>query len=437
MSGGLSQVGSSIVSAFPQAGAEGNSFKKLSKVEIFREMKKSICSIEVGTTCSSGFFLNEKIVISTFHSAEGIVVEDDDGSLKANDVAIKIFFNGERCKGTPFKGSNSSEDHFFKKAFGFDLVSFNADSYNEGSSFPIIDFDLEEGMAVYFGGFPLSQKIATFHKGMISSISGGTNGVPQHFTIDGTVVPGNSGGPVLVQKEGKLYLAGVIVSEIADLDTGFKPRNSILGLIGTSEKSDEQRKVIVQYDNGKEEEIDQDEALIKAVLEIQRNISTGIGKAIDARAILELLNATDGSSLANMEIVDQYSVGKDKKFTDDNNYHLLEAKDGKPGVYIDSHQRKHSPSWPGRVGKSGTIFRNLLNSDIIRVAEAFINDPDLPFKETRASNGALNKIYWEFDKHNLAEDLVKKLKDDKISQINIDPAFRDGNWYVHFNPVRR
>jgi len=60
-----------------------------------------------------------------------------------------------------------------------------------------------------FWRVPLTQKYLPFIK-VYSSISE-KKGI-HSFTIDGTVVSGNAGGPVLMQKNGKLHLIGVIES---------------------------------------------------------------------------------------------------------------------------------------------------------------------------------------------------------------------------------
>nr|NGX26369.1 hypothetical protein [Chlamydiota bacterium] len=68
---------------------------------------------------------------------------------------------------------------------------------------------LKEGMTAYFAGYHSHQPTLAFHKGMISSLFT-ENGV-QYFTIDQSFDSIHSGGPILIQYEGKLYLAGVLM----------------------------------------------------------------------------------------------------------------------------------------------------------------------------------------------------------------------------------
>lgn len=82
--------------------------------------------------------------------------------------------------------------------------------------FRISETPIRGGETVYFGGFPLTQRTFTFHKGMVSSVD------PNQFTVDGTVVKGNSGGPIVKIENGEIRLVGMLVSEIAEIDQAFR-----------------------------------------------------------------------------------------------------------------------------------------------------------------------------------------------------------------------
>ena len=75
------------------------------------------------------------------------------------------------------------------------------------------DLSVEVGEEVYFGGYPLTQETYTFSVGMIAAIE--DTGIRRDFVIEGNVLPGNSGSPVFIQREGKIYWLGVISSEVA------------------------------------------------------------------------------------------------------------------------------------------------------------------------------------------------------------------------------
>ena len=72
------------------------------------------------------------------------------------------------------------------------------------------------GEKLFFGGFPLTQNLFTFHKGMVSSVSDG------HFTVDGTVVAGHSGSPIVRIQGSEIHVVGILISEVTDLDEAFK-----------------------------------------------------------------------------------------------------------------------------------------------------------------------------------------------------------------------
>ena len=69
------------------------------------------------------------------------------------------------------------------------------------------------GDKVYFGGYPLTQQEYTFSIGMISSITFTED--RKCFVIEAPVAPGNSGSPVFIQRNGKIYWIGIINSEVA------------------------------------------------------------------------------------------------------------------------------------------------------------------------------------------------------------------------------
>ncbi|MGK5594067.1 MAG: S1 family peptidase [Parachlamydiaceae bacterium] len=75
---------------------------------------------------------------------------------------------------------------------------------------------LQIGEKVYFGGYPFKKMDAYLHMGHVSSL--GKNG---EMSIDGVAVPGMSGGPIAVEREGNLYIVGTIASETFDPIEGF------------------------------------------------------------------------------------------------------------------------------------------------------------------------------------------------------------------------
>ena len=292
----------------PQTSGGTPSHTKLSKVEIFAELKKNICSITIDGTKSSGFFISNNIAISTFHSATGMFMHHHtNGRVSIDHEAISVRFDGENSTGSIHYAEHTPKN-MIEKSMQLDLLGIKVENTKDKKVFPLIDFELKEGMSVYYGGFPLSQSVVTMHKGTISSIDSSKDGV-SYFTVDGTVVPGNSGGPILVQKDGELYLAGVMVAEVADLDPEFHPRSSTLSFLASQDSFGNQDEI--EYDDGSTETFSRDQQIIQAVLGIEKNISTGIGKAIDARAIHLLFDKNVGLAHTK-DSTDEIQVGKKK-----------------------------------------------------------------------------------------------------------------------------
>ena len=76
--------------------------------------------------------------------------------------------------------------------------------------------NLHVGEKVYFSGFPFNTRNLHIHTGYVSSLGG-----RRQFSIDGTAVPGMSGGPIAIQREGTLYIVGTMASETFDPIEGF------------------------------------------------------------------------------------------------------------------------------------------------------------------------------------------------------------------------
>lgn len=278
--------------------------QKLDSTEIFEKMKNNICFFRTPSGNASGFFLNKELVVTAFHCIcpDGFKLELENERIKLDANTLKVEFKQKEYSLSfirPIEDDyyDDQEDLmdfvFLDKAQELDLIAFSSDEEVEGDFFKIIpeDFVLKEGMKVYLAGFPLSQTIPTFHRGIISSIKKDSQGNSMSFTIDGTIVAGNSGGPVLIQHEGELLLAGIIVAEVADVSHNF----SEITAQCTKRVEDNGYPEIV-YPGAMlgafpKEAIDEKVNLMKLVLDVKKNISTGIGKAVDARYIPKLLNS--------------------------------------------------------------------------------------------------------------------------------------------------
>ena len=182
-------------------GAPQQSGTKLSTPEVFDRIREITCRVLSSLGESTGCLLAGGVVLTVHHN---VPTEDLDFiTIVRGDVDY-------------FPSASDDLNEHNTKALDLYSLQTRISDYSAITNF---SGELREGMSVYFSGYPLGQESMTFHKGTISSTTLLTDGV-QSFTIDGTVVPGCSGGPVVVQDEGNVYLIGVITSEIADLEEG-------------------------------------------------------------------------------------------------------------------------------------------------------------------------------------------------------------------------
>ena len=171
---------------------------KLSTTEVFDKIRPLICSIYSSMGESSGFFISLKGTTAILTAAHNIPIENRDGRGQFTTDFIQVNYDRTNTPYFPTSFPGLVQEH----ARILDLYAMKIEL--EAKTSPVLPnhVQLKEGMKVYFAGYPLGQDTVTFHKGTISSIS--ENQGIRRFTIDGTVVPGNSGSPVVIQCEGNL-----------------------------------------------------------------------------------------------------------------------------------------------------------------------------------------------------------------------------------------
>lgn len=229
---------------------------------------------------------------------------EKDVSLLSETVEIQ--YDRERMFGTIFFPEGKDKEKIKKNYAYFDIVPIKINSFEDdycfsdganlddtkcidaGKQIEFLSKDEELpmiGEKIYFGGYPLTQKEYTFSTGMISSIT--TEGPKKTFVIEAPVAPGNSGSPVFIQRNGEIYLIGIISSEVARIsEKMYELRNT----------NNNQSKNIepIQYGNiglyGSLGEIT--EALLG-------NLSTGKGKVIELKDI---------SDLYDDKLIEQYGI---------------------------------------------------------------------------------------------------------------------------------
>jgi hypothetical protein len=281
----IAEIGAQQVASTPEGRTGVLEGRKIENVQVFQEMKSKMCLVETKIGKASGFFINETgLLVTTFHCIE---IETLEGGLwAAHPKNATVIYNGRRYRvGCPMNFNAS-------RARVLDLCLLQIEAAELGelktSCFKLLpdSFQIQEGMKAYFAGFPLTQSVLTFHKGHISSIF--TQGSAQYFTIDGTVVQGNSGGPVVVVDRNHLYVAGVIFSEVADLDPAFSFFETAFKLMREQGEVGG-IKISMPYPDGIQRMTSPLDIMSQCMTVVKRNMSTGIGKAIHIQHIGELL----------------------------------------------------------------------------------------------------------------------------------------------------
>lgn len=134
--------------------------------------------------------------------------------------------------------------------------------------------EVEEGDEVYFGGFPITQNALTSHKGYVSSLREaptrfGTD-IQKVIDIDGTVVGGNSGGPLIIKKGESFIVVGIISQQVAYLSEAFQHLEQFLKVQMTNPNAGS------VFIGG----VNPNAALFETIKTLKINLSTGIGTAI-------------------------------------------------------------------------------------------------------------------------------------------------------------
>ncbi|NGX43324.1 MAG: hypothetical protein K940chlam7_01619, partial [Chlamydiae bacterium] len=149
--------------------------------------------------------------------------------------------------------------------------------------------ELHIGTDIYFAGYPLNQTTLTFHKGMVSSFPPHVNGI-NHFTIDGTIVKGNSGGPVIQVEKDRLVLIGIIFESVADVNEKFFLASEVLEHIRM--QPPQGLVMTISSGQGDVKSISETQMLLDIIDVLKKNLSTGIGKALHAQHITQMTQLT-------------------------------------------------------------------------------------------------------------------------------------------------
>lgn len=256
--------------------------QKLSKTEIFNRLAEKTCRVKWEwqdiTLSTTGCFIKrlgqEKVqVLTCFH--------DESWKTACISMIYKIridedlFICTTQCTLDP-KIS-------LRNATKVDLCLLNIQTTLTPSYFYETTNDssyLSLGETVYFSGFPLLKEHPLIHKGCISSKEKKENFAK--FSIDGTVVEGHSGGPVVIVNNENLELIGIINSQMVSITTT---------LIKSSKMNIEPVSAFNDFSSSYGDS-DVRTVLQDLVNNFFRNVSTGIGNATSTTHLPFLFEAT-------------------------------------------------------------------------------------------------------------------------------------------------
>lgn len=232
------------------------------------------------------------------------------------------------------------------------------------------------GETVYFAGYPLGEEIPIVHRGLVSSVTNGS------FTIDGTVVAGNSGGPVVVFREGQLRLIGVINSQMVDMTKQFfeseKVPMSNYHIVPSND-------VAPSYGGSDVRQVIGD--IIKNLLS---NLSTGIGKA---KQISELNKVFRQVNPAASEISSEAEELFEEDFSRD--APSLSNRTPQPNLSSLTPSLRPLTTQQGMIPSeqysmdtgASAVMASMSNNDTLSKGRALYNNPDNP-RAYHASRGS-------------------------------------------------
>lgn len=168
------------------------------KYTIPKALYKNIVLIKSDDQKGSGILAKDDTLGKVIVTVDHVVISHAIAYVRGNAIALDNLDIEERGPNTFIKLANPIE----VKDESIPSILMNA--------------KLKIGEKVYFGGYPFKKLDVHLHIGHISSI--GKNG---KFSIDGGAVPGMSGGPVAIERDGKFYIVGTIASETFDPVDGF------------------------------------------------------------------------------------------------------------------------------------------------------------------------------------------------------------------------
>ncbi len=206
---------------------------------------------------------------------------------------VEIQYDGERLQGEinlPILSEKILKNYAY-----FDAVPIKITFFEDGSSFsskhkiintgekidplPQTESPLKIGEKIYFGGYPLTQKEYTFSTGMISAFTYSEKRTS--IVIEAPIAPGNSGSPVFLQRNGKVYSIGIITSEVAHVSEK---------ILDFKKNLQANRTEIIIEGQTRAADFGLMGSIRETIETLLNNLSTGKGKATEIRNIETLYN---------------------------------------------------------------------------------------------------------------------------------------------------
>lgn len=248
--------------------------QKLSTPKIFDYISQRICLVTTGKRPSTGVLLENKylLVANQVLSVSGQIYSRE-RLPRVEFVYREIKYTAEYALHSQFYNHQNGSR---QRVSDLCLCRILDSDFPDQPSCSILTEDPQPGEKVYFAGYSSEQRNLGVHKGLISWVDDSVreNRHEQaNFKIDGTLLPGYSGGPVFILRQGELVLAGLMRSDIdVDFIKEHKELEPILSMSVNSASLD----TVVS-------------TVVKTVF---NNISRGHGSVIHAKHVAMLLKSS-------------------------------------------------------------------------------------------------------------------------------------------------
>ncbi len=273
---------------------------ELSRKEIYQKIDDVLCKIQTSKGIATGFCIGENLIVVPFHVlGHTHSTSETDSDLEEITVETPI-----TCiyQGILYKADYQTINTEAAMDYDFAIFKIEDPDFFPRENLSIFEGTIEPGEEVYFGGFPLTQNTPTFHGGFVSSAF--EQEKTSFFTIDGTIVSGNSGGPVFICHENELKLIGAISQQVADFNSESKRLIKILEQLKKQNDENHSSKDYIaileyhkncsQFKNPPEEiHFNEVDAICMALDLIKRNLSTGIGTVLHVKHLMDVIKGQE------------------------------------------------------------------------------------------------------------------------------------------------